>query len=82
MQRSCTVVLRTLTYRVAMEPPVSLSENFENVVFGGFSKTRTIFIGRRVAGGGGRLNSLQSTTDGSCGTFDGFHRTEDDQGSD
>ena len=64
--------------RGALECPVSLGENFENVSFGGFSKTHTIFFGRRLALLEKRLNSLQATADAGCGRFDGFHRTEGD----
>ena len=62
----------------ALECPVSLGENFENVGFGGFSKTRTIFLGRRLAVCGDWLNSMQATADEGCGRFEGFHRTEGD----
>jgi hypothetical protein len=62
-----------------MEAPVSLGENFENVGSGGFSKACTIFFGRRLAGGGERLNSLQATTGGGFDVFGGFHRTEHDR---
>ena len=81
MQRGCTAALGAVTDGVAMEAPVSLGKNFENVGFGGFSKTYTIFFGRRLVGGGERLNSLQATTGGGCDVFGGFHRTEHDRRS-
>jgi hypothetical protein len=75
MQRACTSVPRAVTDGAATNPPVSLGGNFENVGFGGFSKTRTIFFRRRLAGCEGGLNSLQATTGVGCGCFDGFHTT-------
>lgn len=58
MHRGCTAALSAVTDGVAMEAPVSLGEDFETVGSGGFSKTYAIFLGRRSAGGGDRLNSL------------------------
>ena len=79
MQRGCTTVLRAVTDGVAMEAPVSLGGNFENVGFDGFSKTCTIFLGRRLMVYEERLRSLQATTGGGCSVSDGFHRTEHDR---
>jgi hypothetical protein len=76
MKRGCTAAQSAVTDGGALECPVSLGEKFENVGFGGFSKTHTIFFGRRWAVSGHRLNSLQATADVGCGRFDGFHRTE------
>jgi hypothetical protein len=45
MQLGCTAALRTVTDGMTLDAPVSLGENFENVGFGVFSKTRTIFFG-------------------------------------
>ena len=81
MQHACTTATRAVTEEVALEPPVSLGGKLKNVGFGGFSKTRTIVFGRGVAVDGERLNSLQATTDGGCGVFDGLHRTEHDRRS-
>ena len=79
MQRGCTAAHGAVSEGITLEFPVSLGENFYNVGFGAFSKTRTIFFGRRLAVCGERLNSLQATTAGGCGVFDEFHRTEDDR---
>jgi hypothetical protein len=51
------------------------------VGFGAFSKTRTIFFGRRLAVGGERLNSLQATTGGAVACLMNFTelKTIDDQ---
>lgn len=81
MKRGCTAALQAVTKGIKLECPDSLGENFENVGFGGFSKTRTIFFERRLTEYGGSLNSLQATTGGSCGVFDGFHRAEHDRRS-
>jgi len=58
MQCGCTAGLRVVTDWVALECPVSLGENFENVGFGGFSKMRTIFFWGDWLGTGKRLDSL------------------------
>ena len=81
MQRYYTAALQAVTSGARLEAPVSLGEKLKNAGFGGFSKTSTIFFGRRLTGYGGSLNSLQATTGGGCGVFDGFHRTEHDRRS-
>jgi len=48
MQRGCTATQGRPWEGEALEVPVLLSENFENTGFGVFSKTRTIFFGRRL----------------------------------
>ena len=45
MQRGCTAVHGAVTEGVVLEVPVLLDEKLENVGFGVFSKTRTIFLG-------------------------------------
>lgn len=57
MQRGCTAVQGAVTEGISLERPVSLDENFENVGFGVFSKTRTIFFGRQLPACGEGLNS-------------------------
>lgn len=57
------------------------AKNFENVGFDGFSKTHTIFFRAETSWRWGRLISLQAATDGRCGVFEGFHRTEHDRRS-
>jgi hypothetical protein len=81
MQRGCTAAQSAVTEGGALECPVLLGEKFENVGFGGFSKTHTIVFGRRLAPSGDRLNSLQAPADAGCGRFEGFHRAEGDRGS-
>ncbi len=52
MQRGCTASLQAVTKVEKLEPPVSLGEKLKTVVFGGFSKTRTIFFGEDWLGTG------------------------------
>ena len=61
MQRGCTAVYGAVTERVSLECPVSLVENFENLSFSVFSKTRTIFFGLQLPGGGERQIPLHPT---------------------
>jgi hypothetical protein len=51
------VAQAAVTEWVARECPVSLGENFENVGFGVFSKTRTIFFEWQLPACGGCANS-------------------------
>ena len=74
MQRGCTAVRGVVAEGVSLECPVSLGENFENVGFGGFSKTRTIFFKRGLAVYEGRLNSLQAKRSKGCRRIAAFHR--------
>lgn len=74
MQRGCTAVRGVVVEGVSLECPVSLGENFENVGFGGFSKTRTIFFRRGLAVCGGRLNSLQAKRGKGCRRIAAFHK--------
>ena len=57
MQRGCTEVQGVVTEGISLECPIWLGENFENVGFGVFSKTRTIFFGWQLPACGGGLNS-------------------------
>ena len=57
MQCGCTAVQGAVTEGVLRECPVSLDENFENVGFGVFSKTCTIFFGWQLPVCGGGVNS-------------------------
>ena len=57
MQRGCTAVHGTVTEGVVLEAPVLLGEKLENVGFGVFSKTRTIFLGGNCLRAGGSANS-------------------------
>lgn len=66
MKPGCIAVLRAVTGGVATKCPVSLGENFENMCFGGFSKTRTFFLDGERLGAGGRLNSLQARRGMGC----------------
>lgn len=52
MQRGRTATQGAVTKGVSLERPVSLGENFENVGFGVFSKTRTIFSERQCVHAG------------------------------
>ena len=49
MQRGCTEALRAFTGGVILVAPVSLGENFENMGFGGFSKSTTLISGEQNA---------------------------------
>lgn len=57
MQRRCTAMQGVVTEGGSLGRPVSLDENFENVGFGVFSKTRTIFSGWQLPACGGGVNS-------------------------
>ena len=74
MQRGCTAVRGGGRGGVSLECPVSLGENFENVGFGGFSKTRTFFFRRGLAVYEGRLNSLQAKRSKGCRRITAFHK--------
>ena len=74
MQRGCTAVRGVVAEGVSLECPVSLGENFENVGFDGFSKTRTIFFKRGLTVCGGRLNYLQAKRGKGCRRITAFHR--------
>lgn len=58
MKRACTAARGVVADGVLLECPVPLDRNFESVGFGGFSKTRTVFLGGGLAGCGKRLNFL------------------------
>ena len=45
MKRACLAARGAVTDGVLLECPLPLDEDFESVVFGGFSKGRTIFLG-------------------------------------
>ena len=74
MQRGCIAAHSAVADGVAAKCSDSLGENFENVGFGGFSKTRTFFFRRGLAVYEGRLNSLQAKRSKGCRRITAFHK--------
>lgn len=57
MQRGCAAMRGAVMVGGSLGRPVSLDENFENVGFGVFSKTRPIFYRWQLLACGGGVNS-------------------------